>query len=371
MRRPARKRIASSPKADREKVARACDAPLPPSGVQQAAATGSAGILPASAGACDAPLPPSGTRKVDRESGAQTSGRESNPIDFAAAEEMFATAIMRPMTSGHHMQRTWTDGRSMKDVAAEFIKPNDRLSSYERLEIYNRQYWFRLVDCMYEDFPGLLATIGPKKFDALITEYLIRFPSTSFTLRNLGSRLVEFIAAEPQWVAPHGRLALDMARMEWAWIVAFDEEARQPLKQDDIKGRDPESLTLKLQPYVTLLELDYPLDDYLISLKKVEHLRTEASTGHAHHATRRSRIPLPKRERVFIAVHRCDNTVYYKRLEPPEYSVLKALESGKSVAEACALALTGPATSSSSVEELSSKVSEWFATWNELGWLCV
>ena len=36
----------------------------------------------------------------------------------------------------------------MRAAASEFIKPNDRLSSFERLEIYNRQYWFRLLDCL-------------------------------------------------------------------------------------------------------------------------------------------------------------------------------------------------------------------------------
>ncbi len=27
----------------------------------------------------------------------------------------------------------------------DFIKPNDRLTSFERLEIYNRHYWFRVL----------------------------------------------------------------------------------------------------------------------------------------------------------------------------------------------------------------------------------
>ena len=38
------------------------------------------------------------------------------------------------------------DGRSpTADVAAQFIKPNDRLTSFERLQIYNQQYWWRLL----------------------------------------------------------------------------------------------------------------------------------------------------------------------------------------------------------------------------------
>ena len=45
----------------------------------------------------------------------------------------------------------------MAEVAAEFIKPNDRLTSFERLEIYNRMYWFRLIDCVRDDCPGLRA----------------------------------------------------------------------------------------------------------------------------------------------------------------------------------------------------------------------
>ena len=76
--------------------------------------------------------------------------------------------------------------------ASEFIKPNDRLSSFERLEIYNRQYWFRLLDCLYEDYPGLLAVLGEKRFLKCVRAYLVRYPSDSFALRDLGSRSVVF-----------------------------------------------------------------------------------------------------------------------------------------------------------------------------------
>ena len=69
-----------------------------------------------------------------------------------------AGVLFRPLTPQWGMQKRWTDGSRMDDVAAEFIKPNDRLSSFERLEIYNRQYWFRVLDCLWDDYPGLRAT---------------------------------------------------------------------------------------------------------------------------------------------------------------------------------------------------------------------
>jgi hypothetical protein len=105
-------------------------------------------------------------------------------------------------------------------VAETFIKPNDRLTSFDRLEIYNRVYWFRVLDCLYDDYPGLRGILGERKFMKLITAYLAKYPSASFTLRNLGSRLEQFLREEPRWVAPRAELALDMVRFEWAQVVA-------------------------------------------------------------------------------------------------------------------------------------------------------
>jgi len=52
-------------------------------------------------------------------------------------------AILQPLTRDDGMRPETADGRSMAAVAESFIAPNSRLSAFERLEIYNRQYWFR------------------------------------------------------------------------------------------------------------------------------------------------------------------------------------------------------------------------------------
>ena len=79
---------------------------------------------------------------------------------LAALQRTMARAVMQPLTASEHMQQTAPDGKSMRAYASRFIKPNDRLTSFERLEIYNRQYWFRLLSSMIEDFPGLRAVLG-------------------------------------------------------------------------------------------------------------------------------------------------------------------------------------------------------------------
>jgi hypothetical protein len=99
-------------------------------------------------------------------------------------------------------------------IANEIIKPNDRLTSFERLEIYNRQYWFRILSALSEDFPGLRAVVGDRRFESWPSAYLLDCPSQSFTLRNLGSRLETWLRAHPE----HTSRSSSRLRSTWfAW----------------------------------------------------------------------------------------------------------------------------------------------------------
>ena len=199
-----------------------------------------------------------------------------------------AHAVMRPLGRGDSMQHKWIEGRPAKKIAERFINPNDRLTSRERLEIYNRQYWFRIRQCFYEDDPRQCAILGGNNCERLAGAYLARYPTHSYTLRNLGSRLVKFIEAEPRWVSPHKQPALDMARLEWAHTEAFDNEAKPPLKTDDLAGLDAAKIHLQLQPHLTLLKLQNETGDFLIELKKIPVCATKR-------AMRWSKIAAPKK----------------------------------------------------------------------------
>src|SRR5207302_8795828 len=120
-----------------------------------------------------------------------------------------------------------------------------------------------------------------------------------------------------QWTAPHRRLGLDMVRIEWANIVAFDEAAKPTVEVDDLLGRDPSKVRLALQPYITLLEVRYPVDDLLIAAKKGDdRLRSEASNAVELHHRNKVRLNFRhlKPQQLYIAVHRMNCSVYYKPL---------------------------------------------------------
>ena len=107
----------------------------------------------------------------------------SQAMGLEAIQRAMASAVMAPLTADEEMRTQASDGRAMAEVAAEFIAPNSRLSPFERLEIYNRQYWFRVLSALAEDFPALRAVVGAKAFDELSIAYLVEHPSRSFTLR--------------------------------------------------------------------------------------------------------------------------------------------------------------------------------------------
>ncbi len=276
--------------------------------------------------------------------------------------------IQQPLTKSEGMKSHLPDGRSTREVVEEIVKPNDRLTSFERLEIYNRQYWFRILSVLAEDFPGLRAILGERQFEKLAGAYLAECPSESFTLRNLGARLPSWLMKHLEYVEKVERIAMDMARLEWADIQAFDSAELPALTQDDLKslGEDPK---FTLQPHLQLLDLSYPVDDLLLSIRHNDG-ESEIASNAVTERTRRTKIrqsSLPKPEKVRLAVYRLDHSVYFKRLDPEAFALLRALQEGKTLSAAIEASVKW---TNRNVEHVTGKLHDWFAKWSSLKWFC-
>jgi hypothetical protein len=277
-----------------------------------------------------------------------------------------AAAIMHPLTKSETMPRRRRNGVSNTSEAEIFIKPNDRLSSFERLEIYNRQYWFRLYSSFEEDFPGLKAILGSVKFEKLMRDYLTERPSQSFSLRNLGSQLEAWLLTHPEYLEPRSELAMDMVRLEWAHIETFDAGERPLLDPDDLASINEDS-QLHLQPYLHILELRYPVDDLLIELRS-ESGSSDASSNNASAERKKRhvrRIAVLEPENIYLSLHRQENSVYYKRLHSEDYRLLKALLGGEAIGSAIDIAFAG---SDIAEDDRGPFLQSTFATWASLGW---
>jgi len=276
-------------------------------------------------------------------------------------QRRMAGAIMAPLGPADRLTR------AAGADAATIVKPNDRLTSAERLEIYAKSYWYRILDGLYDDFPGLRVILGVRAFDKLSRAYLAELPSESYTMRNLGSRLHGWLARHPEHAGKNPALALDMVRLEWAHVVAFDGAAEKVLGPEDLLELTPQ-MTFRLQPYISLLTLQYAVDDLHLKVSELAEGHGEASNARLRHRARRAvrRFSL-QREDIFLAVHRVNEWVYFRRLEADEFHLLEALSGGKPVGEAID-GIFGE--SEAPLEELRGKIQEWFRAWAEGGWFC-
>lgn len=292
----------------------------------------------------------------------QKSSLDSSPLakvsstkELKQLQKVFSGIIMKPLLDG--------DAMHFDERSAQMILPNDRLTAHERLELYARQYWWRIRDSIYEDFPGLHAALGNKLFYPLMEAYLNKHPSRSFTLRNLGQFLSKFILENPRLTHPYTKLAYDIVCLEWAKIDAFDSGEHPSLNESSFVGKDPTSIKVMLQPHIQLLELDYPVNRFLISLKQKESEGEASNTIRKKRQRKVKRISRPRAKKTFLAVHRKNFKIFFKELSEPEYKILIEFKNASTIEEGL-----------SRVKRISKirpeMLQQFFHEWTSLGWFC-
>lgn len=145
----------------------------------------------------------------------------------------------------------------------KLIAPNKILSSSDRIKLYAQQYWWRLIQSIESDFPLLRRVLGEELFSKVIKEYILRHPSSSYTLRHLGRKLPTFIEQEIELPSDIRLLAKDVSIFELYIIESFFSKTEGSINDESLLKTNSENLFLSLQPHVFLLNLSYPLHEYI------------------------------------------------------------------------------------------------------------
>lgn len=183
--------------------------------------------------------------------------------DLEKTQELMFAALMEPLCGRSRSQTELEpDGRTFspgfRNTAASLIRSGRNLSALEGLELYHRQYWFRLLDSLEEDFPALCGFLGRERFWKLLESYLICHPSRSYTLRHLGRAMVSHVRISPEIGNDERPWAMAIAGLEYALMEAA-EAAAWPKPQPDDFFHSP----LALQPHVRLIEMCVPATDWM------------------------------------------------------------------------------------------------------------
>lgn len=205
-------------------------------------------------------------------------------------------------------------GLSAEEVVAE----TRGLGARERLGVYARGYVLRLLECMRADFPALRALFGDEVFDAFARAYVITRPPGAPSLYELGAAFPRFLEETRPRDGRHEpgldamlELPAELARLERARAEVTrargteDDPAAEPLTPPELFGS---GLTVETTPCLRLLELKFPLVEFVRSSDRGESLEP----------------PAPRR--TFAAVGRADYRVYTEEVAPWQFSLLKACE---------------------------------------------
>lgn len=230
---------------------------------------------------------------------------------------------IRPLSEMQHwMQQALTgSGEDLSvEQIAERIQPSHSLRPEQRLAIYQRGYFARLLQCLEGQYKALCHALGPELFADFGREYLREFPSQSPTLSDLGARFAEFLSKNrPDAEADEKEIwidfMIDLARFEWELYLLFDAEGAE---QNGYASADAADENLKLQPAVRLFRSGFPVAQYYREVSKEND----------------PQIPLPAESRVVLV--RKDFRTGILNLTPAQYDFLSRLIEGKTFSEALA-----------------------------------
>jgi hypothetical protein len=137
-----------------------------------------------------------------------------------------------------------------------------RLGPAERLHIYRRNIYAALRGAIGDLYPVVKAVVGDAFFAAAVDEFIRATPSQSGDLNEFGAGLAAFI----ERYAPADDLPYlsDVAKMEWAWHLAFhaaDAGALDLVRLAAVPAESHAMLKFSLHPTAHLLSSTFPLFD--------------------------------------------------------------------------------------------------------------
>lgn len=162
----------------------------------------------------------------------------ARPPALYDAQRQFFSALREPLAGEARARTELAPGPAdvsvaFRRTANQLLRSTAAVAAPERLGLYQRQYWYRLLDSLAEDFPRLHEFLGRERFWSLLERYLAAHPPTSHTLRHLGAGLAGFVAQDRALPARWRTGAAELARGEYAGMEVFAApDFRRPTDAD-------------------------------------------------------------------------------------------------------------------------------------------
>jgi len=299
------------------------------------------------------------------------STQEKVPLILKKELYWFAEIIGRPIDEDSRMNPISPTGNPMELESADHIAPSPTLRPAQRIQIYNQQYWWRLLTILHDTFPLLTRLFGYYDFNRLLgIPYIVKYRPNHWSLNFLGSRMAQWI--EEEYHNSDKLLVLDAARIDAAFSDSFvslqmpavqlvmapsDLQQGLNLKENETLFEELLKKPLYLQSHIYLFNLDYHLFNYrnVFLLQPPEYWID-------------NEFPKLEKERAyfFVLYRNLKNEISWKETSKIEFELLNLFKDGYSIEKACEWL----ENQESEVYELAmNHLQSWFQEWTLRKWL--
>lgn len=234
------------------------------------------------------------------------------PKEMAAIQEWFGSFIRKPLTK--------EDLRETETIHPS-IQSTERLSSFERMQLYSQSYWLRLRSAVQDDFPLVVRLFSEHDFyHSLAMPYLLDTPPVSWDIHTVSHGFVPWL--KKNYHPDDRNLVLDAAYLDQAYLNAFFTKSKNRRKNIHISSKKN-----ILQPHVQLFSFPYHLPQW----------RDRFLEKDPTYWTQHDFPPLAKEKApYYFAIFRSPKLkIDWKELTHGAFITLSLLQEGKTIEDAC------------------------------------
>lgn len=243
------------------------------------------------------------------------------PLELKRMQSWFGQVISSPLGPNLNIAKYGPNQCQMSKEAARFVVQSKTLKPEQRVEIYNQQYWYRLINTLQDFYPFLVRLFSFNGFnETLAIPYLRKHPPCHWSLNELGNKL-------PDWIKTHykqedRRFVFDSAQLDLAFLKIFF--CRKTAFPED-KTEEFLEKPLKLQPHVSLHSHPYHLFEFRQALMEqspdywIDNPFPELPKGEFHCCLFRNHF----------------SQITWKELSQAEFLLLKEIEKGATIDNLC------------------------------------
>jgi len=275
------------------------------------------------------------------------------PVEIKKLQEWFACIISRPLNESNCVEAVSMSDSTITKEASYFISSNHTLEPHQRIEIYHKQYWWRLINAMQKFFPLTLQFLGYKKFENVTVQYLLKYPPDNWSLTVLGRNFPLWI--KENYRLPDVRLIFHAAEIDLYFYLSSIASNFLSISKEAVTEKNFLSKTIKLQPHIFLLKSFYNL---LGEREVIIKNGVEISNDYLKKCL--------KDNSYFIIFRNKKNNICWKGINKEEYFLLKLFKEGTSLLKSCDWIKM---QNSFSQEIMTKNFHIWIQSWIQLNWL--